>query len=117
MSSHNKPRLPVIIRYEGPGSADKPDWHLSDVCAFFPTEPGDDPRSMSCYSTIGEHASARSGYIGRKTKPATPAQVEAMLTELRRIGYDSDCELAVVARVSSHHTKVRREALKPRKPK
>lgn len=105
--------LPVIIRYEGAGRANRRDWHLNNIVAFFPTEPGtNDPYTMSCYSSIGQHSTCVSYYIGRKTKPATPAQVRAMLAELRRHPGYKDIKLRVIKRVSPTHVKQRREALK-----
>lgn len=102
--------LPVIIRYEGKGKADRKDWHVSDLVAFFPTEPGsDDPRYMSCYATVGQHSAAMAGYIGRATKPATGTQIAAMMLELRAVGYDN---LHLVSRASPSHAQARREALK-----
>lgn len=96
-----KPDFPVIIRAED----------VIQVCAFFPTEPGtNDPRTMGCYSLREGHSTAVAGYIGRKTKPATSAQITTMLKELDRIGYTKDYNLRVVSRVSSHHTRERREA-------
>jgi hypothetical protein len=102
-----KPDLPVIIRYEDRGRADKRDWHLSEILAVFPTQLGDSHKSsMACYSSIGQHSSCAAGYIGRKTKPATPKQVKAMLAHLRGIGY-RDAGLRVVSRASVAHRKVR----------
>lgn len=103
--------MPVIIRYEGKGRAERSDWHLSDLLAVFPDEAGDvdDPRSMGCYSSIGQHSTCVAGYIGAKTKPATPAQVAAMLNHLRRIGYRS---LRAISRASSHHSKARKRQLR-----
>jgi len=101
--------LPVIIRYEGKGRATRPDWDLSDIVAVFPTEPGDsDIRSMTCYSSIGQHGSCDSHYVGKRTKKATPEQVKAMLDELRRVGYTN---LRVILRASSHHHRARRRVL------
>jgi hypothetical protein len=105
-----KPKsLPVIIRYEGEGRATRPDWHLSDVIAFFPTHPGSNTeQSMSCYSSVGQHSSCGMEYISGGTKPATPEQVKAMLKELHGRGYDN---LKVVSRASSHHRAERKRAL------
>lgn len=49
----------VIIRYEGPGKASRPDWDLQDIIAIFPNEAADvrDWRSMTCYSSVGQHSS------------------------------------------------------------
>jgi hypothetical protein len=102
--------LPVIVRYEGPGKATRKGWYVSDLVAFFPTEPGDnDARTIMCYSTIGQHSSAVAGYIGRKTQPATETQIAAMMVELHAIGYKN---LHVIKRASPTHAQVRREALK-----
>jgi transketolase len=104
------PVTPVVIRYEGPGKAAREDWHLSQIVAVFPAEAADtrDPSMMSCYSTIGQHSSAAAGYIGKRTKPATPAQVKAMVKELHKVGYR---KLRVVSRASASHAKVRRQQL------
>src|SRR3990167_936574 len=92
-------KLPVIIRYEGEGSGK--DWRLGDVIAIFPSEVGtNDTSTMNCYSTMDGHSSCGTGYIGSRTKPATPAMVEAMLRVLHNVGYKN---LKVVKRASSHH--------------
>lgn len=106
MSEKEKP-LPVIIRYEGPGRASSPDVRFSDIVAVFPTLLGEsnDPRTMECYSTMGQHSTCHAGYIGSKTKPATPEQVQKMLHHLRGLGYEN---LKAVSRASSHHAAERR---------
>ena len=96
--------LPVLVRFEGKGQPNKPDWHLADLVAIFPTVPGDsnNPNSMQCYCVIGQHATCRSDYAG-STKPATPEQVTAMLEHLKGLkGYEEET-LRPIARVSSHH--------------
>ena len=100
--------LPVVVRYEGKGRATRPDWHLSDLVAIFPTEPGtNDPWSMTCYSTVGEHSSCHTSYM-LATKPATKEQVQAMLQVLKGRGYEN---LKVVSRVTKHHLKARKQQL------
>lgn len=104
--------LPVVIRYEGKGKATRHDWHLHDIVAIFPGEPGDYRVStMSCYCPMGGHATCASNYASR-TKPATPKQVRAMLAELRRIGYKN---LRVISRATPSHWEMRRKALEEMK--
>lgn len=93
MSSDESP-LPVIIRYEGKGRADRPDWRLSDIVAVFPTEPGEGARDMACYSSVGQHSTCAAGYIGRNA------------------GY---ANLRIVSRASAEHARARRTQLKERK--
>lgn len=101
--------LPVIVRFEAEGRKNGPGWHLHDLVAIFPTEPGtNSPSSMACYSPGEGHASCEAGYIAR-TKVATKEQAEAMLSELRRRGYGP---MRVVARTSSAHRAARLAALR-----
>ncbi len=103
-------KIPVMIRVEGkrkPASA-----HLNDIVAIFPAEAGtDDPSTCLCYAHVGQHGACSSDYAGRKTRPATPDEIERMLRELVATGYKRE-ELHVVARSSSHHAKARREQCK-----
>ena len=96
--------LPVLVRFEGKGQPNKPDWHLADLVAIFPTVPGsNDPSTMQCYSVIGEHSICRAGYAGSNTKPATPAQVAAMVAHLKKLKGYEEWTLRPIARVSPHH--------------
>lgn len=72
------------------------------MVAIFPSLPGTrDPGTMTCYCPLGEHSTCDSNYAGARTKPASPAQVAAMLDYLKNmVGYKN---LRVVARPSSHH--------------
>jgi hypothetical protein len=99
-----KDTLPVLVRYEGKGSPNRPDWDIADLVAIFPTEPhSNDPNTMVCYSVVGEHSSCHAGFAGSRTKPATPEQVAAMLKYLKGLeGYKNE-KLRAVSRISSHH--------------
>lgn len=103
--------LPVIIRYEGKGKADRKDWHVRDLIAVFPTEAGDslDWRVMAAFSVRDGHVTAGANYVGRRTKPATGTQIAAMMLELRAAGYKN---LHLVSRASPAHARARREVLK-----
>ncbi|MCR9222847.1 MAG: hypothetical protein NXH70_02160 [Hyphomonas sp.] len=66
-----------------------------DVQAFFPELAGDsNPYTMLCYAHIGQHSAAHEGYVvqGRN---ANPREYRALLSELKRVGYD---DLKVVYR-------------------
>ena len=99
-----QPTLPVLVRYKGKGQPSKPDWHIHDLVAIFPTIAGNYMQhTMQCYSPVGEHATCVDGYVGKYTKPATPEQVNAMLTHLKsRQGYQG-VNLRAVSRISRHH--------------
>lgn len=100
--------IPVILRVEGRRTKAPAD--RRDLLAVFPTEVGtNDPRTMVCYSTIGQHGACIAGYIGEKTRPATEEEQARMLRELRAVGYEN---LRVVSRASSAHAKARREQLR-----
>ena len=106
--------LPVLIRYEGAPATRTKGWHLSDLVAFCPTEPGtNSPSSMSCYSSVGQHAAAQVAYIAL-TRPATTEQTLAMLEHLRSIGYRSETGIVVevIQRTRAAHHVARRAALK-----
>lgn len=104
---------PVIIRAERSGHAAdmralglKPK-SMDRLIAIFPAEIGtSDPSTMACYSTVEGHSHCASDYAGKRTKPATAAQVKAMLAELHRAGYRN---LKVVKRSSSAHAAARRK--------
>lgn len=101
-------KLPVIIRVEAEGRRLKSHAPLNDIIAVFPTQLGkNDPRSMSCYSTMGGHGSCVAGYIGAKTRPATKEEQYRMFKELWKIGYRN---LKVVSRASAGHYKIRVKA-------
>lgn len=91
--------LPVMIRYAGKGKATRAGTDLHDLLAVFPTESASSvhPYDMTCYAIVGQHSSCAPEYIRESTQPATKAQTEAMLKELRQIGYDN---LRVVKRMT-----------------
>lgn len=85
------PELPVIFKREG-----------DSVIAFFPTLP-DTANSMICYAHVGQHSGASFGYF-RSLKPATPAEYEPLLKELKGIyerGKMADQSRLVVKKRSS----------------
>lgn len=58
------------------------------IIALFPTEPADQCREhCSSYQHTGQHGAA-SVDLSHVTTPAAPHEYEALLTELKSIGYD-----------------------------
>lgn len=101
--------LPVVIRYEGEGRADRPDWSRGDILAVFPSLPGtNDPATMESYNLLGSHNSCHDDYVRERTKPATPEQVRAALQGLRNAGYK---HLRVLQRISRDYYQVRKRAI------
>lgn len=93
-------KLPVIFKWE---TGDHP-----QVCAFFPTLPGDnDPSTMTCYAHVGQHSSADMDYV-RSCRPASPEEYASLLSELQSVGYDG---LVVMKRQSWKHYNARIAAL------
>lgn len=58
-----------------------------DVIALFPEEEAEHGFCNS-YEHVGQHGSADYSLIISRTRPATPAQYEALRQELESIGYD-----------------------------
>jgi len=89
---------PVIFKREG-----------HDVCAFFPTLPGDmNPATMSCYAHVGQHGAADMAYVSN-CRPARPHEYADLLAELQRIGYD---DLIIRRRMTRRDYETRASELK-----
>lgn len=80
----------------------------SDVIAIFPLEPWDTHgHHCASYQHIGQHGAASPSLTSVHTRPATPAEIAPLKTELERIGYD----LHVVSRMPRNAAEVRRAKL------
>lgn len=84
------------------------------VTAVFPTLQGTGPGDFTIYQHIGQHGTGVYGWYAR-TRPATRAEYQPLLRELRgiygrRIGEgDQRYRLVVVKRMSAAHRRARRE--------
>ena len=112
--------LPVIFR-----TAEKviPDFGKpSEVVAIFPTLPGtNDPRTVTCYQTIGQHGTASLDWYSQETRPATRTEYGPLLAELKGIyetrpaanpeTYGPPVKLRVCKRISATMNATRRESI------
>jgi len=58
-----------------------------DVVALFPEDTADDCGHCTSYQHVGQHAAASYGLCIAHSRPATIAEAEPLLHELRSIGY------------------------------
>ncbi len=91
-------KLPILFRSECDGS----------IIAVFPTIPGRDAYTMTCYAHIGQHSSCSMGWY-YSTRPAHRNKYADLLGELTQIY--NEYELVVVKRISSAMRKVRSAGL------
>ena len=65
--------------------------HGGEVTAVFPYQLGtDDPTTMGCYATIGQHGTCSEQWVlGKNNRRATPKEYKALYDELTNmVGYD-----------------------------
>lgn len=100
MKTKHAPTL-VIFKMEGKGKDAAP-------VAFFPEEPfNPSPYECTCYTHLGQHGSADTGYAG-SLKPATLEQYAPLLRELEQIGYEN---LKPVRKFLRSHLETRKNKL------
>lgn len=69
-----------------------------ECTAILPDVPAN-PGRVTCYAHVGQHGEADRAWVREKTRPATPAEYEALHRELSRI-YAPET-LRIVARIAS----------------
>ena len=76
------PKTRVLFR------ADKSGSHKGDITAVFPDLPYDAEGSLvTCYAHVGQHSGCDRSWVRESTRPAKPAEYEALKRELESIGY------------------------------
>lgn len=63
-------------------------WPDGSIDALFPYQPELVRGNCAGYTHIGQHFQADYNHCISKTKPATPAEYQDLLRELKSIGYD-----------------------------
>lgn len=92
---------PVLFRVDRAGD------FKGDITAVFPTDAATlDPNTMGCFAHIGQHSSCSREWY-RTTRPATPAEYDALKKELESVPYGY--RLKVYARITRAHDDLRRE--------
>lgn len=63
-------------------------WWKGEIISLFPFEvTSESPHLCSSYMRVGQHGAADPWRIIRESRPATPAELTPLQTELERIGY------------------------------
>lgn len=82
-----------------------------DVTAVFPSLPATrNPLEMVCYAHVGQHGSAHRDWVRYNTRPATRAEYQPLLDELRAIYGSPDPALRTVLRVVKKRTRTHDKA-------
>lgn len=98
-------QLPVLFR------ADRSGYFKGAVTAVFPTLPGSDAYTATCYAHIGQHGACSRGWYWQ-TRAARPEEYTDLLAELRRIYERGDdaVQLVVAQRWTKYHDAERKRA-------